>query len=116
MELKEAANRYYWGYITYTEFKAIVLEARRQWIISAREVRQMLMEAQTEMYWDGSWKPSPASDNNETVAPGFECPMCRESRMDYLIMDDDDNATCVTCGHVYNPINSRRILEATNAR
>ena len=38
----------------------------------------------------------------ETVGPDEYCPVCHESRMDYLVWQDDETIRCETCGCEYD--------------
>jgi len=51
----------------------------------------------------------------ECVADGDECPNCGESRVDYLIWDNDcETVTCMFCGETYRP--SLRLVDADLAQ
>jgi len=51
---------------------------------------------------EGCWEPIAHEDR---VPDGGACPVCGETRMDYLAWDDDcEVVTCSSCGAEYNPL------------
>ena len=42
------------------------------------------------------------ADDTDTVRQTLACPVCEESRVDWLIIQDDERVECQTCGAIYN--------------